>query len=75
MLPTKLQFSSTMNQSINTQTPKESNKQSVKLTDERIQALLELFWTANPETLWVCAEFCELSIEEQAVIVDELENL
>jgi len=60
---------------INTQTLKESYKQSVTLTEERIQALLDLFWTADPESLWLCLEFCELSSEEQAVIVDEIENL
>lgn len=63
-----------MKSSINNQTLKESYNQSVTLTEERIQALLELFWTSDPESLWLCLEFCELSIEEQAVIVDELEN-
>lgn len=69
----KLQTSSPMKPT-NTQTLKESYKQSVTLTESRIQALLELFWTANTESLWLCAEFCELSTEEQAVIVDEIEN-
>ena len=40
----------------------------------RIQALLELFWTSNPEHLWLDAEFCELSYEEQEAIIDEIEN-
>lgn len=43
-------------------TPKES----------RIQALLELFWTANPELLFLDAEFAELSCEEQQAIINEL---
>jgi hypothetical protein len=56
MLPVKLQTSSVMNTSIK----------------PRIQALLELFWTANPEHLWLDAEFCELSCDEQEAIIDEL---
>tara|TARA_A100001201_G_scaffold1610_2_gene4104 strand:- start:160 stop:372 length:213 start_codon:yes stop_codon:yes gene_type:complete len=58
MLPVKLHNSSTMNTS----------------TNPRIQALLELFWTSNPEHLWLQAEFCELSSEEQEAIIDELDN-
>ena len=41
-------------------------------TNPRIQALLELFWTSNPEHLWLQAEFCELSSEEQEAIINEL---
>ena len=38
----------------------------------RVQALLELFWTANPELLFLDAEFCELFYEEQQAIINEL---
>jgi hypothetical protein len=48
----------------------QSNSRAV--TKERVQALLELFWTANPELLFLDAEFCELSSEEQEAIINEL---
>ena len=41
-------------------------------TTPRIQALLEMFWTPNPDHLWLDAEFCELSYEEQESIINEL---
>ena len=39
---------------------------------ERLQALLELFWTPNLEFLFLDAEFCELSYEEQQAVINEL---
>lgn len=48
----------------------QSNSKAV--TKERVQALLELFWTPNLEMLFLDAEFCELSSEEQEAIINEL---
>ena len=38
----------------------------------KVQALLEVFWTPSPDTLWYDAEFLELSTDLQQAIINEL---
>jgi len=38
----------------------------------KVQALLEIFWTPSPATLWYDAEFLELSTDLQQAIINEL---
>ena len=67
----KLQTSSTMNY-FNSTLDSSNQSNSKAVTMERLQALLELFWTPNLEFLFLDAEFCELSYEEQQAVINEL---
>jgi len=67
----KLQTSSTMNY-FNSTLDSSNQSNSKAVTMERLQALLELFWTPNLEMLFLDAEFCELSYEEQQAVINEL---
>ena len=70
-MPSNFNLSSTMNH-FNSTLDSKNHSNSKAVTMERVQALLELFWTPNLEMLFLDAEFCELSYEEQQAIINEL---
>jgi len=49
-----------------------SQSSSMDTSTLKVQALLEIFWTPSPATLWYDAEFLELSTDLQQAIINEL---